>query len=94
MIKIASEAEVLHFFKKAYGQHQQHYYGFYNSLFGKVITDEHLMMLPVDERTATRAHGVFDVLYMKGFKLINLDQHIARLHKSALSASIQPPFTQ
>lgn len=93
-MKIASEAEVLQFFKKSYGKHKQHYFGFYNSLLGKVVTDEHLMLLPADDRTATRAHGVFDVIYMKQFKLINLDQHVARLHKSALSAKIQPPFSQ
>lgn len=50
------------------------------------------MLLPVDERTATRAHGVFDVVYLKNFRLINLDQHIHRLHNSAKTASIAPPY--
>jgi branched-subunit amino acid aminotransferase/4-amino-4-deoxychorismate lyase len=52
------------------------------------------MLLPVDDRAATRAHGVFDVLYLKHFKIINLDQHVGRLFKSAESASIVPPFNQ
>ena len=52
------------------------------------------MLLPVDDRGATRAHGVFDVLYLKNYKLINLQQHVNRLVKSAESASIKPPFPQ
>lgn len=51
------------------------------------------MLMPVDDRTATRAHGVFDVVYLKNYRLNNLDQHIMRLHKSAESASIVPPFS-
>lgn len=92
MIKIAGEKEILQFFKSAYGKHKQRYLGMYNSHFNNIITDEHLMLLPVDDRTATRAHGVFDVVYLKDYRLINLDQHIQRLHKSASSACIDPPF--
>jgi branched-subunit amino acid aminotransferase/4-amino-4-deoxychorismate lyase len=50
------------------------------------------MVLPVDDRTATRAHGVFDVLYLKKRRVINIDQHINRLCNSAASVSIAPPF--
>ena len=31
MIKIASEKEILNFFKHAYGSHKERYFGFYNS---------------------------------------------------------------
>ena len=30
------------------------------------------MVLPVDERMATRAHAVFDVVYAKKMNIINL----------------------
>lgn len=50
------------------------------------------MMIPVDDRTATRAHGVFDVLYVKKKCIVNMDQHISRLYKSAASVNIIPPF--
>ncbi len=30
----------------------------------------------MDDRTATRAHGVFDVVYIKNNKIINLDSHL------------------
>lgn len=92
MIKLATETEILHYFRSAYHSRRYKYFGFYNSLFNKVITEEQFMLLPVDDRTATRAHGVFDVLYLRHYKLINLDQHVKRLFKSAESASIIPPF--
>lgn len=50
------------------------------------------MLLPVDDRTATRAHGVFDVLYLKKKRIINMEQHIDRLYNSAKSVNIVPPF--
>jgi hypothetical protein len=31
------------------------------------------MLLPIDDRTATRAHGVFDVLYVKNKRIINME---------------------
>jgi len=92
MIKIAKETDILSYFKQAYGHRPHHYYGFFNSQFGQIITDEHYMMLPADDRTATRAHGVFDVLYLKKKCIINIDQHIDRLCNSAASVSIAPPF--
>lgn len=83
MLKIASETEVLAFLKETYGSRKRKYLGFYNSLFDKVIVDQQYMLMPVDDRTSTRGHGVFDVIYLKNFKLRNLDKHISRLHKSA-----------
>lgn len=50
------------------------------------------MLIPIDDRTATRGHGVFDVAYVKKNKIINLDSHIDRLYRSAESVSIVPPF--
>lgn len=93
-MKIASETEILAYFKAAYSQRQFQYYGFYNSHFNQIIVDEKFMLLPVDDRIATRAHGVFDVLYFKKNHIINIDQHIDRLFKSALTVNIEPPFNK
>ena len=49
------------------------------------------MMIPVDDRMATRAHAVFDVVYVKKLHLINLDAHVKRLFQSSASVSIIPP---
>lgn len=52
------------------------------------------MMIPVDERMATRAHAVFDVIYVKKLNLINLDAHVNRLFKSSASIEIIPPMSK
>lgn len=50
------------------------------------------MLIPIDERMATRAHAVFDVVYVKKLHIINLESHVRRLLKSSESVSIKPPF--
>jgi hypothetical protein len=82
-IGIASELEILKCFKSVYANRNFKYFGFYNSVLEKIIVDESLMVIPMDDRTATRAHGVFDVIYAKNKRLINLDAHVDRLFKSA-----------
>ena len=52
------------------------------------------MVLPVDERMATRAHAVFDVVYAKKMNIINLQSHVARLFKSASSIAITPLISE
>lgn len=52
------------------------------------------MLMPIDERMATRAHAVFDVIYVKKLNIINLDSHINRLMKSSQSVEIKPPVTE
>jgi hypothetical protein len=51
------------------------------------------MLIPIDERMATRSHAVFDVLYVKKLNAINLDEHVKRLIKSSESVSIKPPLS-
>ena len=50
------------------------------------------MLIPIDERMATRAHAVFDVVYAKNLNIINIDSHVNRLFKSAETVKIDPPM--
>jgi branched-subunit amino acid aminotransferase/4-amino-4-deoxychorismate lyase len=50
------------------------------------------MLLPVDDRLATRGHGTFDVVYVKNRNIINLDAHIDRLYASSQTVEIIPPI--
>lgn len=50
--------------------------------------------MPIDDRTSARAHGVFDVIYLKNYKLINLDKHVSRLLKSAEISHVKAPFDE
>lgn len=73
-------------------QRKKKIYAFYNSKMNRIITDEHLMLIPIDERMATRAHAVFDVVYVKKLSIINLDAHVSRLLKASESVAIKSPF--
>lgn len=50
------------------------------------------MLLPVDDRLATRGHGTFDVIYVKQKNIINLDAHVDRLYASSRTVEIEPPM--
>ncbi len=50
------------------------------------------MLLPADDRLATRGHGTFDVVYVKERNIINLDAHIERLYASSRTVEIEPPM--
>lgn len=95
-IKLATESEALNLFRKYYGQgtRKNRIYSFYSSELNTIITDEHLMLIPIDDRMATRAHAVFDVVYIKKLQLINLESHIKRLFKSSESVCIEPPMSE
>lgn len=69
-------------------------YGFYSTIFNKIIVDEHLMLIPIDERMAVRAHAVFDVFYVKKLGCINLDAHVKRLLKSSAAVGIVSPVDE
>ncbi len=58
----------------------------------EVIIDEKYMLLPVDDRLATRGHGTFDVIYVKNGNIINLDAHVDRLYASSNTVEIIPPI--
>ena len=95
-IKLATESEALNLLKKLYGNGQRKHriYAFYSTELQSIITDEHLMVIPIDERMATRAHAVFDVIYVKKLNIINLESHVSRLFKSSESVSINPPISK
>lgn len=95
-ISIVSESEALDLFKQHFGQEtrKRRMYGFYSTIFNKIIVDEHLMLIPIDERMAVRAHAVFDVFYVKKLGCINLDAHVKRLLKSSAAVGIVSPVDE
>lgn len=83
LMSVASEQEIMQFYKQKYSSRKKKIWAFYNSELNKVILDEKYMLLPVDDRLATRGHGTFDVVYVKEKNIINLDAHIDRLYASS-----------
>src|SRR5512142_342663 len=70
------------------------FFAMYSSLFGGIVTDPALMMLPLDDHMVHRGHGVFDTATLTDGKLYQLDRHLDRLLKSAALARIDPPCSR
>src|ERR671923_1302241 len=70
----------------------QQYYAMYSSVFGGIVTDPALMVLPLDDHMVHRGHAVFDTATLTHGMLYQLDPHLDRLIKSAEGARIPLPF--
>lgn len=68
------------------------FFAMYSSVFGGIVTDPALMVLPLDDHMVHRGHGVFDTATLTHGMLYQLDAHIDRLLRSAELARITPPF--
>lgn len=64
----------------------------YSSVFGGIVTDPALMVLPLDDHMAHRGHAVFDTATLTHGMLYQLDPHLDRLLRSAELARIPLPF--
>merc|ERR1711862_464621 len=73
------------------------YWAFYSSVFGGIVKDPRLMLIPSDDHGVHRGHAVFDTANMTPFapgKLYGLSMHLDRLLRSASDAKILHPFTK
>jgi 4-amino-4-deoxychorismate lyase len=68
------------------------YYAMYSSVFGGIVTDPAMMVLPLDDHMVHRGHAVFDTAILANGMLYQLDAHLERLTRSAEMARIALPF--
>uniref|UniRef100_A0A803LVI0 Uncharacterized protein n=2 Tax=Chenopodium quinoa TaxID=63459 RepID=A0A803LVI0_CHEQI len=64
----------------------------YSSIFGGIVLDPIMMMIPIDDHMVHRGHGVFDTAIIFDGFLYGLDAHLDRFLRSASVAKISPPF--
>lgn len=65
----------------------------YSSVFGGIILDPAMMVLPIDDHMVHRGHGVFDTAMILDGCLYELDAHLDRFLRSAAAARVgTPPF--
>ncbi|WP_271273756.1 aminotransferase class IV [Aliamphritea hakodatensis] len=62
---------------------QNDYHAMYSSVFSGIVTDPKLMTVPVDDHLVHRGDGVFEAFKMVDGKVFLLDEHLARLERSA-----------
>ena len=68
------------------------YHAMYSSVFGGVVTEPALMVVPVDDRVINRGDGIFEYFPFSNGHVYCLTAHMARLKKSAEIISLELPF--
>jgi len=68
------------------------YLAMYSSVFGGVVTDPALMVIPLDDHIINRGDGIFEAFAVNNGYAYNLDAHLARLERSAEIISLDLPF--
>jgi len=68
------------------------YAAMYSSVFGGIVTDPALMVVPVDDHIINRGDGVFEFFDVVNGFVYNLEAHLARLERSAGLISLDLPF--
>jgi len=67
------------------------YYAMYSSVYGGIVTDPVLMMVPVDDHLVHRGDGAFETLKCVDGGIYNLAAHLDRLETSARLLSLPLP---
>ncbi|KAL4555079.1 hypothetical protein LXL04_037690 [Taraxacum kok-saghyz] len=68
------------------------YPAMYSSVYGGIILDPAMMVIPIDDHMVHRGHGVFDTAIILDGYLYELDAHLDRILISASKAKISSPF--
>ena len=59
------------------------YYAMYSSVYGGIVTDPVLMLVPIDDHMVHRGDGIFEVFKCVNGSLYNMDAHMRRLARAA-----------
>lgn len=68
------------------------YLAMYSSVFGGVVTDPALMVIPLDDHIINRGDGIFEAIGVKNGYAYCFNAHLARLVRSAEIISLDLPF--
>ncbi|KAF7838818.1 D-amino-acid transaminase, chloroplastic-like [Senna tora] len=66
----------------------------YSSIYGGIILDPAMMVIPMDDHMVHRGHGVFDTAVILNGYIYELDVHLDRFLRSATNAKISSPFSR
>jgi branched-chain amino acid aminotransferase len=64
----------------------------YSSVFGGIVTDPALMVMPLDDHIINRGDGIFEYFDVVNGSVYNLEAHLARFERSAEIISLNLPF--
>lgn len=70
---------------------QDSYFAMYSSLYGGIVTNPALMLIPLDDHVVHRGDGIFEALKGINGSIYNLDGHLDRLEQSAATLRLTFP---
>lgn len=70
---------------------QEKYYAMYSSIYGGIVTDPLLMLVPLDDHLVHRGDGVFESCKCVAGGLYNLVGHLERLEHSIQAVGLRMP---
>ena len=68
-------------------------YAMYSSVVDCIVTDQAVMLLPIDDHMVHRGDGVFESFKCVNGSLYNLEDHLARLERSCKTLGIEMPIS-
>ncbi|MBC7189292.1 aminotransferase class IV [Candidatus Aerophobetes bacterium] len=68
-------------------------FSMYSSVFGGIVTDPSLMLIPLDDHMVHRGDGIFEAFKCVNGYIYNLDAHLERLCFSAKLIDLPLPFS-
>jgi branched-chain amino acid aminotransferase len=74
--------------------YQDGYFAMYSSLFGGIVTDPALMILPIDDHMVHRGDGIFEAIKTVNGCIYNLQGHLDRLDQSARALFLTLPASR
>lgn len=74
--------------------YQDSYFAMYSSLFGGIVTDPALMILPIDDHMVHRGDGIFEAIKAVRGRVYNLEGHLDRLDQSAAALYLAIPASR
>lgn len=83
--------EVLRRLQTTKAAYHDAYYAMYSSVYGGIVTDPVLMLIPVDDHVVHRGDGVFESVKCVRGNIYNLPSHLERLFQSAGSLDLAIP---
>ncbi|MEI6516582.1 MAG: aminotransferase class IV [bacterium] len=72
---------------------QAGYFAMYSSLYGGIVTDPALMLIPLDDHMVHRGDGIFEALKAVHGRIYGLEAHLDRLHQSAKALALAFPVS-
>ncbi len=93
MTSILSQSELWARLQQKSSVYQQNYLAMYSSYWDGIVCDPRSMLLPIDEHMVHRGDGIFEAIKTKARKIYLLDEHLARLARSAAAIDLKLPMS-